>query len=72
MPSISQRAKAFARRLAAAHTTRIAAPGQVQCIVLTRVSTTLDLQAHLTSGSPLTETTIVNVTPSITLEMDAR
>ena len=36
------------------HTTRVEAP-EVKCLMLTRRSTTIDLIAHLTSGSPLSE-----------------
>ena len=39
------------------HTTRVDAQ-EVRCLMLTRRSTTIDLIAHLTSGSPLSESAI--------------
>ena len=44
------------------HTTRVNA-AEVQCLMLTRQSTTIDLAAHLISGTPLFETamTVVDI-----------
>jgi ureidoglycolate lyase len=42
------------------HTTRVDAP-EVKCLMLTRRSTTIDLIAHLTSGSPLSESALCAV-----------
>lgn len=42
------------------HTTRVEVP-EVRCLMLTRRSTTIDLTAHLTGGSPLAESAISDV-----------
>ncbi|MGA2598918.1 MAG: ureidoglycolate lyase [Bryobacteraceae bacterium] len=42
------------------HTTRVDAP-EVKCMMLTRRSTTIDLVAHLTGGSPLSESAMCAV-----------
>ncbi len=53
------------------HTTRVVTPGEAQCVMLTRASTTADLMAHLTKGSPLSESTIVAISPAAQLEMSS-
>jgi ureidoglycolate lyase len=50
------------------HTTRVDAQ-EVQCLMLTRRSTTVDLVAHLNSGSGLSESAIAPVGAPIALNM---
>ena len=53
--------QAVCMRVGCWHTTRVRAKREVKCLMLTRASTTLDLAAHLKSGSPLVESAIITV-----------